>query len=175
MTPTSFDLLARAPAEADGVPLTRRMAIKLAAVAAAATTPLAAAGARADAGPARGSQVTQEACEECRQRMEDYWKRSVRSCIKRHTFLAWRGLCLYTAAAQKYVYSAGEGCFRPCRRLPPATPVPQPPITPQPTAPVSGECLNCESVGGKCCPPNGPLCACANPTLPCSRYGCPGD
>ena len=40
---------------------------------------------------------------------------------------------------------------------------------------VSDDCLNCIAAGGKCRPPNGPLCACAHPSRRYSRYGCAGD
>lgn len=58
-----------------------------------------------------------------------------------------------------------------CEVLPP--PKAEPPQVPPPPPTKSGECLNCESVGGICCPPAGePLCACATPGVPCSEYGC---
>ena len=75
-----------------------------------------------------------------------------------------------------FIGAAMEGCYGECKPLSePPTPVPQPPITGQPMPTVSDECLNCMAAGGKCCPPHGRLCACANPSLPCSRYGCAGD
>jgi hypothetical protein len=75
-------------------------------------------------------------------------------------------------------------CFTgPCSAPPPerGDRCPPPPSCSQVPAPPPSipqgdtqECLNCLSVGGKCCYAGaGSLCACANPSLDCcQRYGC---
>ena len=71
--------------------------------------------------------------------------------------------------------AARDTCRRNPNASPPAPPGPSP--LPPPPPPAPGEqpntaCLNCQSVGGKCCMRGAELCACANPTVDCSRYGC---
>jgi len=192
----AFDRLAQAAAEADDRPLTRRTAVKLAAFAVAVTAPFnatpataRAAGAAQRPGPLRlgqggQGQLPEAACREC----QDRWKRwQLRNFTRCETLFPQPGwVKFYCHQEMFWRYHLGrtrDGCWGGCNNRNPPTPVPQqpitpepqPPITPEPTPTVSDECLNCMSVGGKCCPPNGPLCACANATLPCSRYGCPGD
>jgi hypothetical protein len=55
----------------------------------------------------------------------------------------------------------------------PKPPAP-PPLPPNPYDRIVSECQVCQQVGGLCCYSTGPtgLCACANPTLGCKRYGC---
>jgi len=170
-----LDDLARAAARADDLSFSRRTAVKLAIVAAVLAAPFGARIATAGAAPRGTAQFPNTLCLECKDRIEQTFRRNAARCFTRPRIfvLQW---CAFETAARKYVDAAKEGCFGKCQPLSaPPTPVPQPPITPQPMPTVSDECLNCMSVGGKCCSPNGPLCACANPSLPCSRYGCAGD
>lgn len=50
--------------------------------------------------------------------------------------------------------------------------LPPPPPPPPGAPPPPSECLNCQSVGGKCCMRGAELCACANPDVNCAVYGC---
>jgi hypothetical protein len=62
-----------------------------------------------------------------------------------------------------------------CEVTPPhQAPPPTVPPIPHPTEGVAAECANCAAVGGACCSGTDPthLCACANPAIPCERYGC---
>jgi hypothetical protein len=183
VSPDPFDRLARAAAEADDLSLTRRTAVKLAAVALVTTAPFGARTAAAAAPPAGAAQVPNQACLDCRERVAQAYRRNRQRCFTfpRILVLQW---CAFETEARRFIDAAKEGCYHGCQPLSqpptpvpqePITPQPQEPITPQPTPPVSDECLNCMKVGGKCCPSNGPLCVCANPDYPCSRYGCAGD
>ena len=72
--------------------------------------------------------------------------------------------------------AARDACHRdPNAGVAPPGPNPLPPPPPPPPGGGGGgsdACLNCQSVGGKCCMSGADLCACANPDVPCSRYGC---
>ena len=175
MNQQRLDDLARAVAATDDRALSRRTAVKLAALALVAAAPFGARAATAAAAPRGTAQFPNTLCLECKDRIERTFRRNSARCLTRPRIfvLQW---CAFETAARRYIDAAKEGCFGKCQPLSePPTPVPQPPITPQPMPAVSDDCLNCMAVGGKCCPPNGPLCACANPSLPCSRYGCAGD
>jgi hypothetical protein len=81
---------------------------------------------------------------------------------------------------------AEEACYDRCPPPPaPRTPkkthqtsrkskAPPPPLPPNPHDGIAAECANCAQIGGKCCYGQEPtrLCACANASLPCERYGC---
>jgi len=169
-----LDNLARAVAATDDRSLSRRAAVKLAALALVAA-PFGARAATAAAAPRGTAQFPNTLCLECKDGIERTYRRNGARCLTRPRIfvLQW---CVFETAARRYIDAAKEGCFGKCQPLAaPPTPVPQPPITPQPMPTVSDDCLNCMSVGGKCCPPSGPMCACANASLPCSRYGCAGD
>jgi hypothetical protein len=58
-------------------------------------------------------------------------------------------------------------------RAPKRQPTP-PPLPPNPYDAIADECANCRKVGGECCYGGDPkhLCACANASIPCERYGC---
>ena len=181
MSPEPFDRLARAAADADHLPFTRRTAVKLAAFALVATTPFRARSATA-AAPAGAAQAPNQACLDCKQRAFDTYRKKRNKCGTFPTIILAPGWCLTRARMERFIDEQKQGCFGPCPSTPPPT-APQGPEGPQgqpgqqgqePTPPTD-ECLNCMRVGGKCCPPIGPLCVCANPDYLCSRYGCAGD
>lgn len=183
MSPEAFDRLARRAADADQLPFSRRTAVKLAAVALAAA-PFGARSASA-AAPAGAAQAPNQACLDCKQRTSETFRKNLVPCRKPSIIITLPVMCRYLARVERFIDEQQQGCFGPCPpTLPPtipqgpqvAQPGPQPsePVPPPPPS-ANDECLNCMKVGGKCCPPTGPLCVCANPDYPCSRYGCSGD
>jgi hypothetical protein len=181
MSDHAFDRLARAAARTDDRPVSRRTAVKLGAVAVALAAPFGAAPAVSRAAGRRRDQGGQgqlplEACQEC----QDRWKRwTLRNFVRCSGLpVGWAQFgCHQQVFWTNHLGRINEGCWGGCENKNPPEPVPQPPISSQPPAPpppqgTSDDCLNCMSVGGTCCPPSGPLCACAAPGYPCSRYGC---
>lgn len=113
------------------------------------------------------------------------FRRGVRECDGLAASLADKYLCF--RSAYKLWHAGRRDCRESCpppEKKPPSRPASQkpkrppphpPPLPPNPYDSLALACATCTSVGGKCCyggkdPKQ--LCACGNPTLPCSRYGC---
>jgi hypothetical protein len=80
VSPEPFDRLAKAAAGADHLPLTRRTAVKLTALAPVATAPFGARSATA-AAPAGAAQVPNEACLDCKERVARAYSRNRQHCL----------------------------------------------------------------------------------------------
>jgi hypothetical protein len=81
-----------------------------------------------------------------------------------------RNVCRKYCAASKPKPPGGP-------RPSPKKPAHPPPLPPNPYDDLARQCANCASVGGLCCyggkDPRS-LCACANASVGCKRYGCSG-
>ena len=152
MNQQRLDDLARAVAATDDRSLSRRAAVKLAALSLVAAAPFGARTATAGAAPRGTAQFPNTLCLECKDRIERTYRRNSARCLTRPRIfvLQW---CAFETAARRYIDAAKEGCFGKCQPLSePPTPVPQPPITPQPMPTVSDDCLNCMAVGREVLP-----------------------